>query len=105
MIDVPSFADLNLGAAAPVFFLSIYTTVLLMVDVLFIPKDRKKLTAQLTLLALAIAFVMNLFVFDSGETALGDMFIAPDHHTANLATSQWIRAKVQGFLRGAIRLP
>ena len=39
-------------------------------------RDRKIVTAQLTAGAIAIAFILNLFTFDSGEVALGDMFIA-----------------------------
>ena len=52
MLDVPTLADLNLGAAAPVIFLSLFVTILLLVDVLFIPQERKILTAYLTLAAL-----------------------------------------------------
>jgi NADH-quinone oxidoreductase subunit N len=78
MIDVPSFADLNLGVAAPAIFLSLYTTVLLLVDVLAIPKDRKIHTAHLALVGLLVAFVLNLRSFNSDETALGGMFIADE---------------------------
>lgn len=75
MIDVPSFADLNLWVAAPAVFLALFTTLLLIVD-LFIPDDRKIITAQLTAAALLVAFVLNLAVFNAEETALFGMFIA-----------------------------
>jgi len=78
MIDVPSFADLNLGVTAPVLFLGLFTVLLLTVDVLFIPKERKTITAQLTLAGIGIAFILNLLVFDQQETALADRFIADE---------------------------
>lgn len=75
MFEAPSIADLNLEVTLPAFFLAVFTTILLIVD-LFIPKDRKILTAQLAAGALVVAFVLNLFSFDSGETALFDLFVA-----------------------------
>ena len=75
MINVPSFADLNLGVALPVIFLGLFTMVLLLVD-LFIPRERKHVTALIALGALVVAFVINLLVFDASEVALADMFIA-----------------------------
>ncbi|PJF21897.1 MAG: NADH-quinone oxidoreductase subunit N [Phototrophicales bacterium] len=75
MIDVPSFAELNLEVALPGIFLALFTTVLLIVD-LFIPKDRKITTAHLTIGALVVAFVLNLPAFNAGETAMNEMFIA-----------------------------
>ena len=58
MLDVPSFADLNLDVVLPVVFLGFYTTILLVVD-LFIPKDQKLLTAQLAGAGVIVAFVLN----------------------------------------------
>ena len=75
MLNVPSFADLNLGVALPVIFLGLFTMVLLLVD-LFVPRERKHVTALVALGALVVAFVINLLVFDSSEVALADMFIA-----------------------------
>ncbi len=75
MFEAPSFADLNLGITLPAFFLVMFTTLLLMID-LFIPKDRKIVTAQLSAAALVVAFILNLFTFNVGETALNEMFVA-----------------------------
>lgn len=75
MIDVPSIADLNLTVTFPAVFLALFTMVVLIVD-LFIPKDRKIRTAHLTLGGLVVAFVWNVLVFDSNQTALGGMYIA-----------------------------
>lgn len=73
MLDVPTLADLNIGATLPATFLALFTTILLVAD-LFIP--RKITTARLTLGALGIAFVLNLFTYDLNETALSGMFVA-----------------------------
>ena len=73
MLDVPSFADLNLDVVLPVVFLGFYTTVLLVVD-LFIPKDQKLLTAQLAGVGVIVAFILNIVTFDSDQTALNGMF-------------------------------
>ena len=59
MFDAPSIADLNLEVTLPVVFLGLFTTVLLMID-LFIPRDRKILTAYATAGALVVAFVLNV---------------------------------------------
>ncbi|MFW5692075.1 MAG: NADH-quinone oxidoreductase subunit N [Chloroflexota bacterium] len=75
MIDVPSFAELNLEVALPAIFLALFTLFLLIID-LFVPKDRKINTAHLTLGALGIAFVCNLLLFNFNETAMQGMFIA-----------------------------
>lgn len=75
MIDVPSFADLNLEVAIPAIFLSLFTLVLLIAD-LFIPAERKIRTAHLTLGALVVAFIWNLTSFDANELAMEGMFIA-----------------------------
>lgn len=73
MLDVPSFADLNLGVTLPAVFLGVFTTFLLVID-LFIP--RKIVTAWLAIGALGVSFFINLFTFNSGETALHGMFVA-----------------------------
>lgn len=75
MFEAPSIAELNLEVTLPAFFLVVFTTALLIVD-LFISKERKIVTAQLTVGALVIAFILTLFTFDSNETALFDMFVA-----------------------------
>ncbi len=73
MLDVPSFADLNLELTLPALFLAVFTTCLLVID-LYLPK--KITTARLTLGALGVSFLINLFTFDSGETAISGMFVA-----------------------------
>lgn len=73
MLDVPSFADLNLGVTLPAVFLGVFTTFLLVID-LFI--SRKIVTAWLAIGALGVSFFINLFTFNSGETALHGMFVA-----------------------------
>ncbi len=75
MFDAPSIADLNLEVTLPVVFLGLFTTMLLIVD-LFVPRDRKILTAYATAGALIVAFILNLFSFTSGETAFFDMVVA-----------------------------
>jgi NADH-quinone oxidoreductase subunit N len=75
MITVPTLADLNLGITLPALFLSGFILVLLIVD-LFIPKDRKIITAQLTVAGLAVAFLLNLAIYNTNETALFGMFVA-----------------------------
>lgn len=73
MIEAPSIASLNLEYTLPVGFLAIFTCFLLLGD-LFVP--RKIVTAWLTLGALGISFVLNLFIFNTGGEALEGMFIA-----------------------------
>jgi NADH-quinone oxidoreductase subunit N len=75
MLDVPGFADLNLEIALPAIFLGLFTMVVLIAD-LFIPKDRKVMTAQLAGGGLIVAFILNLVTFNSDDTALSGMFVA-----------------------------
>jgi NADH-quinone oxidoreductase subunit N len=76
MFDAPSFADLNLEIALPVLFLSGFTMILLLVD-LFIPDDRKVVTARLAASILAVTFVLNLIVMrGEPDSAFNDMFVA-----------------------------
>jgi len=77
MFDAPSLADLNLEVTLPALFLLLFSTFLLIID-LFIAKERKILTAQLAAGGLVVAFVLNLITFNSGETALGGMFVADE---------------------------
>lgn len=74
-MDIPSIADLNLGAAMPAIWLVLWTCVLLVVD-LFLPKSQKYLTPFLALLGIGISFVFNLFSFNSNSLALEGMFVA-----------------------------
>lgn len=74
-MDVPSFADLNLGATLPAVFLALGTTALLIVD-LFLPKERRHWTPWLALLGLGVSFILTLTTYNSSTTALGEMFVA-----------------------------
>ncbi len=72
MFDVPKIADLNLWLTAPATLMALGACLLLLVDILFIPKDRKTVTAQLSLGLIIVTFIVNLFTFNqSGEAFLG----------------------------------
>jgi len=75
MFEIPSFADLNLGATLPALSLSLGLCILLLVDV-FLPKERRHWTAWLSLIGVGVAFVLNLFQFNAGGEALSGMFIS-----------------------------
>jgi NADH-quinone oxidoreductase subunit N len=72
MFEIPSFAELNIGLALPAISLAFGTCILLMVD-LFIPKDRKTLTAWLAIAGIIVSFVLNLFVYNNGGEAFEGM--------------------------------
>jgi NADH-quinone oxidoreductase subunit N len=74
-MDIPSVAELNLGAAFPAISLVIGACILLMVD-LFLPRNQKYLTPWLALIGVGISFVVNLFTFNSNSLALEGMFVA-----------------------------
>lgn len=74
-MTIPSLGDLNLYVALPAIFLALFTTFLLIVD-LFISKEHKHNTAFLALGALILAFVWNLFTFNTNTTAFLGMFVA-----------------------------
>ncbi|MCI0711060.1 MAG: NADH-quinone oxidoreductase subunit N [Chloroflexi bacterium] len=80
MFEVPVFDDLNAWAALPIILLALGTSILLVAD-LFIPEDRKRLTASLALggvtVSLVVAMLQALGV-EIGEqgAAFADMFIA-----------------------------
>ncbi len=72
MFQVPSFADLNLWLTAPATILAIGACLILLIDVLFIPKDRKVLTAYLSLGTIVFSFIFNIIHFnDRGSAFLG----------------------------------
>jgi NADH-quinone oxidoreductase subunit N len=76
MFQVPSLADLNLWLTAPATVMAIGACLLLLVDILFVPREHKTLTAWLSLVLIAVAFVVNMITFnDSGSAFLG-MFVA-----------------------------
>jgi NADH-quinone oxidoreductase subunit N len=59
MIDAPSLSDLNVAGALPVITLVIGTCILLVAD-LFVPKDRKYLTALMAAAGISVALVLSL---------------------------------------------
>ena len=69
----PSLADLNLQVALPGISLAAWAVILLILD-LFI--KRKEVTAGLTIAGLVFAFIANLLVFNTNETAFMGMFVA-----------------------------
>lgn len=76
MNNIPTIADLNLGATLPAVSLAIGTCFLLLIDV-FLPKDRRHWTPLLAIAGLVVAFVLNLFTFNSSDpVALSSMFVA-----------------------------
>lgn len=80
MFEVPVFDDLNAWAALPLILLALGTSILLVVD-LFIPEDRKRLTANLALAGVTVSLVVAMLqalgveIGDPGS-AFADMFIA-----------------------------
>ncbi len=81
MFEVPSLSDLNVGATLPVTLLALGACVLLVVD-LFIPRERKSITAWLTAIGIGVSLVFSLLSlsgaveFGSGELAFSDMYRA-----------------------------
>jgi NADH-quinone oxidoreductase subunit N len=75
-MQIPSLAELNVGAALPGIIIALGACILLVID-LFLPRNRKDLTVWLSLLVLAISFVVNLFTFNSADQlALEGLFVA-----------------------------
>ncbi len=74
-MNVPSFADLNVGAVLPPLSLALGTCVLLLFD-LFVARERKHFTAFAALAGIVFSFVVNLLTFNnSGDSFLG-MYVA-----------------------------
>ncbi|MCA0458332.1 MAG: NADH-quinone oxidoreductase subunit N [Chloroflexi bacterium] len=76
MFSVPSFADLNVWMSAPGVVLAVGACLLLLIDVVLIPRDRKIVTAFLALGTIIFSFVVNLFTFNETGTAFLGMFAA-----------------------------
>jgi NADH-quinone oxidoreductase subunit N len=70
MFEAPGLGDLNLMAALPVILLTFGACIFMVVD-LFIPKDRKSITALLTAAGLATSLVLSLLSL-SGAVEFGD---------------------------------
>ncbi|MAS35920.1 MAG: NADH-quinone oxidoreductase subunit N [Anaerolineaceae bacterium] len=71
--QAPTLADLNLAYTWPVASLALGATILLLVD-LFVPKDRKHITAWLAVAGLAVSFVLNLGAYNVVDEAYFGMF-------------------------------
>lgn len=81
MFEVPSLSDLNVAATLPVALLAFGACVFLLVDLL-VPRDRKYITAWLTLAGLGTSLILSLLslggVVEFGDSgpAFSGMFIA-----------------------------
>jgi NADH-quinone oxidoreductase subunit N len=75
MFQVPTIADLNLGLALPALSLGLGACILLLLD-LFVPRERKEITAWLAMAGIAVSFVLNLAVFNESGTAFLGTFAA-----------------------------
>ncbi len=73
MIEIPSVESLNLGVTLPAISLALGATLLLLVDVFI---TRKIITVWLSIVGLAVAFVLNLAVYNNGGEAFLVMFVA-----------------------------
>jgi len=76
MFQVPSLADLNLGVTLPALSLALGACVLLLADILIVPKDRKIVTAWLALVGVLVSFVVNLLTFNQAGDAFLGAFVA-----------------------------
>jgi NADH-quinone oxidoreductase subunit N len=91
MFEVPSLGDLNVAATLPVTLLAFGACVFLLVD-LFIPRDRKYITAWLTAAGIGVSLVLSLLMltdvvdWGDGEEAFFGLFIADQFsHVVNVA--------------------
>lgn len=74
MFELPTLADLNLGATIPAMAVSLWACVILVID-LWIPKESKNRTAWLAAGGLVFAAVATLLTFNSGGEAFLGAFI------------------------------
>ena len=77
---VPSLESFNLWAALPPVSVAVWACILLLIDI-FIPKDRKQVTAWLAAGVLVFAFIANLLVYNSDTDAFLGLYRA-DQFTA-----------------------
>jgi NADH-quinone oxidoreductase subunit N len=80
MFELPNLAAINPSVALPAISLALGATILLLVDVLI---KNKSITVWLAIVGLAVSFVLNLLVYNSGGEAFGGMFVA-DHFSGFL---------------------
>ncbi len=76
MFEIPTLEALNLAPALPAISLAFGVCVLLLLDLLVVPKDRKEITAWLALAGIGVSFVLNLAVFNQTADAFLGMFVA-----------------------------
>jgi len=76
MFQIPSLADLNLGVTLPAISLALGATILLLIDILFVPKDRKIITGYLAIAGVVVSFVINLLTFNQSGDAFMGTFVA-----------------------------
>jgi NADH-quinone oxidoreductase subunit N len=75
-MNVPSLAELNLGLTLPALVVALGATIVLLIDILFVSRDRRIITAYMSLAVVVISFVLNLFTFNQNDTAFLGMFAA-----------------------------
>jgi NADH-quinone oxidoreductase subunit N len=81
MFEVPSLSDLNIAATLPVTLLAFGACIFLLVD-LFIPKERKYITAWLTAAGISVSLVLSLLMltdvinWGEGKETFFGLFIA-----------------------------
>lgn len=74
LFETPNLADLNLAYAWPVISLALGATLLLIAD-MFVPKERKIITAWLSIAGLAVSFALNLGAYHVSDQSFMGMFI------------------------------
>src|SRR5215218_1629541 len=72
---MPNTNDLNIWAALPALSLALGACLLFLVDV-FVPNDRKHITAILACIGLVVSFLLTIPGFAVRTTAFGGMMIA-----------------------------
>ncbi len=75
MLQIPSLSDLNMGLTIPALSVAVWACILLIVD-LWVPKERKEITAWLAAGGLVFAFVANLVIYNRPGTAFMGLFVA-----------------------------
>jgi NADH-quinone oxidoreductase subunit N len=81
MFEVPSLSDFNVGATLPVLLLALGACIFMLVD-LYIPKDRKYLTAWLAAGGIGVSLILSLLsltgILDlgNGKEVFSGMYIA-----------------------------
>lgn len=76
MFQIPSFESLNVGLALPAISLAFGACVLLLIDLFFVPKDRKEITGFLALVGVAVSFAVTLLTFTQQGEAFMGMFVS-----------------------------